>query len=62
MSTPCTLRPAAPHDVATIVALITELAAFEHLSHLLQLTPQALSEHLFGPRPVVEAVVGEVDG
>lgn len=57
-----TLRPAAPADVPAIVGLITELAEFEHLTHLLQVTPETLHPHLFGPRPVVEAVVAEVAG
>ena len=54
------LRPAEPRDLPAIVGLITELAEFEHLTHLLQVTPQALHPHLFGERPVVEAVVAEV--
>ena len=54
------LRPAEPRDVAAIVGLISELAAFENLSHLLQLTPERLAPHLFGERPVVEAVVAEL--
>ena len=54
------LRAAEPRDVPAIVGLISELAAFEHLSHLLRLTPETLAPHLFGERPVVEAVVVEV--
>ena len=54
------LRAAEPRDVSVIVGLISELAAFEHLSHLLRLTPETLAPHLFGERPVVEAVVAEV--
>ena len=57
-----TLRPAAPADVPAIVGLITELAEFEQLTHLLKVTPQTLHPHLFGPRPVAEAVVAEVAG
>lgn len=53
------LRAAEPRDVDAIVGLITELAEFEHLSHLLQVTPHSLRPHLFGPRPVAEAVVAE---
>lgn len=56
------LRPAEARDVPAIVALITELAEFEQLSHLLQLTPDRLQDHLFGEKPVVEALVGEVAG
>ena len=58
------LRAAEPRDVPAIVGLISELAAFEHLSHLLRLTPDTLAPHLFGERPVVEAVVADalIDG
>jgi hypothetical protein len=56
------LRPAEPRDVPAIVGLITELAEFEHLTHLVRTTPESLHPHLFGERPVVEAVVAEVDG
>lgn len=45
-----------------IVGLINELADFEHLTHLVQVTPETLHPHLFGDRPVVEswvAVVGD---
>lgn len=62
MSSLHTLRAAEPRDVDAIVALIRELAEFEHLTHLLQVTPQTLQPHLFGPKPVAEAMVGEVAG
>jgi GNAT superfamily N-acetyltransferase len=62
MSTTHTLRQARPEDATAIVGLITELAAFEKLEHLVVVTPESLKPHLFGPRPVAEAVVGEVDG
>ena len=55
------LRPARPVDVPALVGLITELAEFEHLAHLVQATPQALLPHLFGDKPVVEAVVVEAE-
>ena len=54
------LRAARPADVPAIAALVAELAEFEQLSHLLQLTPETLAPHLFGERPVVEAVVAEL--
>lgn len=54
---PYTLRPARPGDEAALVGLISELAAFENLTHLLQLTPEKLAPHLFGPRPAAEALV-----
>lgn len=55
-----TLRPAELRDVSTIVALIRELAEFEKLTHLLQVTPEKLRPHLFGEKPVVEAMVAEL--
>jgi GNAT superfamily N-acetyltransferase len=54
------LRAAEPRDVPALVGLIGELADFEQLSHLLRLTADTLAPHLFGERPVVEAVVAEV--
>ena len=56
------LRPATPQDVPAIVGLIGELAEFERLTHLLQVTPASLHPHLFGPKPVVESLVAEVAG
>jgi GNAT superfamily N-acetyltransferase len=58
---PFFLRAAELRDVDAIVGLIRELAEFEQLTHLLQVTPQSLRPHLFGDKPVVEALVGEVD-
>src|SRR3982751_2899177 len=54
------LRPAELRDVVPIVQLIRELAEFEKLAHLLQVTPEKLRPHLFGEKPVVEAMVAEV--
>ena len=56
------LRPARPADLDVIVGLIAELAAFEQLTHLLEVTPDKLAPHLFGKRPMAECVVGEVAG
>lgn len=56
------LRAAEPRDLEAIVALIGELAEFEELTHLVEVTPEKLRPHLFGERPVAECVVGEVDG
>ena len=56
-----TFRAAVPADVPAIVGLIRELAEFEHLSHLVKVTPQSLEPHLFGARPVAEALVVELD-
>ena len=44
------------------MGLIRELADYEQLVHLVVVTPASLEPHLFGPRPVAEAVVGEANG
>ncbi len=56
------LRAAEPRDVPAITGLIRELAEFEKLSHLVQVTPETLHPHLFGDKPVVEALVAEAGG
>jgi hypothetical protein len=56
------VRAAELRDVTAIVSLIRELAEFEHLTHLLQVTPEKLRPHLFGERAVVEALVAESGG
>ena len=56
------LRAAEPRDVPAIVGLITELAEFEQLAHLLEVTPDKLEPQLFGTRPVVESLVAEGGG
>jgi GNAT superfamily N-acetyltransferase len=56
------LRAAEPRDVPAIVGLIHELAAFEKLSHLCQASAESLAPHLFAHQPVVECIVGDVDG
>jgi len=61
MSSPI-IRPATPHDVGDILTLIRELADFENLSHEVQSTAGDLHEALFGPNPVAEALVAEIDG
>jgi GNAT superfamily N-acetyltransferase len=53
------LRPATPDDAANLVRLIGELAEYERLTHLLEVTPEQLRLHLFGDRPVAEAMVAE---
>ena len=62
ISRPFSLRPAELRDVTVIVGLIRELAEFEQLIHLVQVTPEKLRPQLFGERAVAEAVVAEVQG
>lgn len=59
-ATDFTLRAAEPHDLPAVVGLIAELAEFEKLTHLLEVTPEKLAPHLFGPRPVAECWVAEL--
>ena len=59
---PFSLRSAQRPDVDALVRLIHGLAEFEKLTHLLEVTPEKLALHLFGPKPVVEAVVAERAG
>ena len=51
------IRPARPEDVASIVALIRELAEYEDLLDRMEATPDALHEHLFGATPACESLV-----
>jgi GNAT superfamily N-acetyltransferase len=55
------LRRAEPRDVEQLVELIGALAAYEKLSHLVQITPEVLTRHLFGERPVIETLVAELE-
>ena len=55
-----TLRPAEPRDSADLVRLITALAEYEKLTHLLDITPERLAAQLFADRPAAEALVAEM--
>ncbi len=57
---PFAIRAAEPRDLEDIVRLIGRLAEFEQLTHLMQATPETLGPHLFGARPVAEALVVEI--
>ncbi|MES2990120.1 MAG: GNAT family N-acetyltransferase [Pseudomonadota bacterium] len=61
-SLPFALRNAELRDVGAIVQLIRDLAEFEQLTHLLQVTPEKLRPQLFGERPAAEALVAERGG
>jgi GNAT superfamily N-acetyltransferase len=53
------IRPAHPDDVPAIYELIRRLAEYERLLDQFALTPERLREHLFGSRPVAEALVAD---
>ena len=57
-----TIRAAIPADVPEILRLVTELAEYEKLSHMVVGTEAMLHEALFGERPCVEALVAERGG
>lgn len=57
---PATIRPAEPRDVPDLVRLITALAVYESLTHLLQITDGKLHTQLFGDAPAAQALVAEV--
>ena len=56
------VRFATRADVPVIVALIRELAVYEHLEHLATATPERLEVELFGERPSCECLIGEQGG
>jgi GNAT superfamily N-acetyltransferase len=57
-----TIQPAAPADVAEIVAMIRELAEFEKLSHLCVSTEADLEHALFAPPARAEVIIGREHG
>jgi len=54
------IRAAAPADIEKIVELVYELAEYEKLAELCHLTPELLTESLFGQSPAVFAHVAQV--
>jgi GNAT superfamily N-acetyltransferase len=57
------IRSATPADVPAILALIRELADYEHLAHACIATEELLHKHLFGGAEdrAAEALVAEAD-
>jgi GNAT superfamily N-acetyltransferase len=56
------IRAAAPSDLPLIAALIRDLAEYERLADEVRFDETELATHLFGPRPMAEVVIGEIDG
>ncbi len=54
------IEPATPADVPMILQLIRELAEFERLLHEVTATEAQLHEHLFGPKPKAEVIMGRL--
>lgn len=59
---PCIIRRSGPDDAVTLVELVRELARFEELEAFARATPDDFRTHLFGARPLAEAILAEVDG
>ncbi|MGE3818140.1 MAG: N-acetyltransferase family protein [Isosphaeraceae bacterium] len=60
--TPATIRPCVAGDERALVDLVRELAVYEKLEDLARGTPDDFRRHLFGPRPVAEALIAEDQG
>jgi len=56
------IRAAAPADGAALFALITALAEYEKLTHLVTGSAQALARDLSAAAPAVEALLAEAGG
>ena len=55
-------REATAADMPLIATLIRGLAEYEGLSHAVRMDEAVLERHLFGPRPMAEVLIGELDG
>jgi len=55
------IRPVTPGDVAAVVALVYDLAEYEHLRSECHLTGHQLHAALFGPRPALFGLVALED-
>jgi GNAT superfamily N-acetyltransferase len=56
------IRFATDRDLPLILRFVTDLAAYEELSHEVTATEAGLRATLFGPRPAAEVIIGELDG
>jgi GNAT superfamily N-acetyltransferase len=58
----CQIRSAAVADVSLILGFIRDLAVYEKLAHEMVATETTLRDTLFGPAPVAQVAIAEVDG
>lgn len=56
------IRPAVPADCPSLLGLVHALARYEKAEASVQMTEADLRAALFGDRPLLNAVVAEVDG
>ncbi|MBI0536574.1 GNAT family N-acetyltransferase [Roseomonas sp. KE2513] len=57
-----TLRDAAPDDLPAVLRLVRALAEYERLSHRAVATEEDFRALLFGPAPLLHAVLAELGG
>ena len=57
-----TIREAVPEDIDLVHGFILALADYERLRHEVRADKAALARHLFGPRPMAEVLIAELDG
>lgn len=62
MTSAPTIRPCVAGDEVALVQLVRELADYERLESLAKGTPEDFRKHLFGPRPIAEALIAESEG
>jgi GNAT superfamily N-acetyltransferase len=62
LSEPPRIRPARREDVALMFSLIVELAEYERAADQVVGSEALLEAALFGPKPVAEALIAELDG
>ena len=55
------IRAATADDAALLLALIRELATYERLPHAVVATEETITESLFGPKAVAEALIAETE-
>lgn len=56
------VRPVGRADIGDVVALVHDLASYEHAAERCTLTEDQLDAALFGPRPALFGHVAELDG
>jgi GNAT superfamily N-acetyltransferase len=56
------IRPAVRSDLDRIIGFINALAEYERLADAVHLDRAVFDDHLFGPRPMAEVLVAELDG
>ena len=56
-----TIRAAQPGDIGTIHDFILALADYEKLGHEVRADRATLSRYLFGPRPMAEVLIADID-